>query len=325
MNPGQPPNSESADINKHRLFGRQLEPMFKQQNGKWLGLLGLAFLGVAVYWDFTYSGPYRHIAEWQLKWFGFYSPKLTVLLIFGGLFLGFLAIATAIKFLLRGAERPVPQLQTTPVATPGVVPTAVRASAPPAADRWMQSVRLGVMYVTPFLVVGVGAYSYYNGMHEGNLQQLTVADFESGRLTARALYADVRGNLSDTYLSNDSYRYIPVLSKERAARPFTLLVGISDGDVLKYLHRGSDGTFSVRGVAEKGLPSDLRYAFEKYGIALADPVWVVHAGRDPARDRQTGLLIMVFGVVLAGFLFGWRAYQKRKSAAPRGVPAPNLG
>src|SRR5260370_7763883 len=83
------------------------------------------------------------------------------------------------------------------------------------------------------------------------------------------------------------------------------MVGISDGDVLKYLHRDSDGTFTVRGVAEKGLSGDLRYAFEKNGIAVADPVWVVHAGRDPSWDRNTSLLIMGFGWAFPPFLLPW--------------------
>jgi hypothetical protein len=168
------------------------------------------------------------------------------------------------------------------------------------------------------MVLGLGVWSYYNAVHEGDLQQLTVTDFERGRITARNLYADVRGQLSDSYLVSDNYRYIPVLSKN-AADPVRLLVGISDGDVLKYLHRGPDGTFSVRGVMDNRLPSDLRYAFEKNRIALADPIWVLHAGRDPSWDRLTGLLIMGFGVALACFVFGWQGYLKRKRAVR---PAP---
>jgi hypothetical protein len=314
MNPVGAPGSKSLEIGPQGLFGRPREPFFGQQTTKVLVPVGVGILGVAFYWMFTYSGPYRYLAELQLKWMGFYSPKLTILLIFAGLFLGLLAIAAAIKLVFRGAERSISETHTPPIATPAMMPTAVQAPAVQAPDRWLQSCRLAIMYATPLLVVGIGAYSYYNGRHEGNLLQLTVADFESGRITARALYADVHGQLSDSYLSNDSYRYIPVLSKEKAAAPVTLMVGISDGDVLKYLHRDSDGAFTVRGVAEKGLPGDLRYAFEKNGIPVADPVWVVHAGRDPSWDRKTGLLIMGFGVALAAFLIAWRIYLKRKSA-----------
>src|SRR5260370_39992528 len=188
---------------------------------------------------------------------GFYNPKANIMVMFGGLFFGLLAIAGGIKLVFRGAERSISETHTPPVATPAMMPTAVQAPAVHAPDRWLQSCRLAIMYATPLLVVGMGAYSYDNGRHEGNLLQLTVADFESGRITARALYADVHGQLSDSYLSNDSYRYIPVLSKENATRPVTLRVGISDGDLLKYLHRDSDGAVTVRRGAAKGLSGGL--------------------------------------------------------------------
>jgi hypothetical protein len=311
MSPLDAPSSKSLEIKPQGLLGRQREPLFKQHNSKVLVPVGLAILGVCFYWDFTYSGPYRYLAELQLKWFGFYSPKLTMLLIFSGLLVGLWAIASAIKFVFRGAERPVSETQRVPISTPATTSVAVQAPAIQPVDRWLQSIRLAVLYVTPLAVFGLGAWLYYSAINEGDLQQLTIADFERGDITARSLYADLRGQVSDSYLVSDNYRYIPVLSKN-AADPVRLLVGIGDGDVPKYLHRGSDGTFSVRGVADKGLPSDLKYAFEKNGIAVADPVWVVHAGRDPSRDRLTGQLIMGFGVALACFVFGWQSYLKRK-------------
>jgi hypothetical protein len=321
MNPVKPTNSKWMEIRAHGLLGRQLEPVFKGQNGKWLALVGLAILGVTFYWTFTYSGPYRSLAELQLKWFAYYGEELTALLVFSGLVFGMLAIAVAIKFLFRGAERPLSKMQTAPMATPVLATPAIPAPAVQVPERWLQSCRLAVMYVTPFLVGGVGAYSYYNGTHEGSLQQLSAVDFESGKVQARAFYADVHGHLSELYISNDSYRYIPMLGEEKAAGPVRLMVGISDDDVLKYLHREADGTFTVRGVTDKGLPSDLRYAFEKNGIAVADPVWVVHAGREPSWDRQTGLLIMGVGIALASFVFGWQAYRKQKGGAAQAARA----
>jgi len=62
MNPVKPQNSKWAEIREHGLFGRQLEPAFKPQHGKWVALVGLAIMGITVYWMFTYSGPYRYLA-----------------------------------------------------------------------------------------------------------------------------------------------------------------------------------------------------------------------------------------------------------------------
>jgi hypothetical protein len=41
--------------------------------------IAVSIVGLALgfYWMFTYSGPYRYLAEWQQKWLGWYAPKLT--------------------------------------------------------------------------------------------------------------------------------------------------------------------------------------------------------------------------------------------------------
>jgi hypothetical protein len=109
MNPVKPQNSKWAEIREHGLFGRQLDPILKKpQSGKWVALVGLAIISATFYWMFTYSGPYRYLAELQLKWWGSYDLSLTCLLVFSSLVIGLLAIAVAIKLLFRGAERPVP-------------------------------------------------------------------------------------------------------------------------------------------------------------------------------------------------------------------------
>jgi hypothetical protein len=320
MNPVQSPHS-NREIMGHGSFGGPRGPAAQGRNSKWLALLGLPILGVAFYWMFTYSGPYRALAEWQLKWFGSYSPDLTLLLIAAGLLFGLLAIAAAIKLLFRGAERPVSEMHTPPISTPAVAPTTTPAPTGDIALRWLQSLRLAVIYVAPLTIVGTGAFWYYDGTQEGNLQQLSPVDFETGKVEARKLYADVHGHLSQSYISDESYAYIPMLSKEKAVGPVRLMVGVNNSDMQKYLHREANGIVSVRGITDEGLPSDLRYAFEKNGIAVADPVWVVHAGRDPSSDRKAGLWSMGSGVVLAVLLIGWQSYRKRKSQVAQAVRA----
>jgi hypothetical protein len=333
MNPVQSPHSNREMMEQGsfggqgggqggRQGGRQRGAAAQGRTSKWLALPGLAILCVSFYWMFTYSGPYRSLAEWQLKWLGSYSPDLTLVLIAMGLLVGLLAIAKTIKLIFRGAERPISEMPTPPISRPAVGSSTTPAPTGDVAVRWLQSFRLAMIYVAPLIVVGLGAFSYYNGTREGNLQQLSAADFETGKVEARALYADVHGHLSQSYISDDdSYAYIPMLSEEKAVGPVRLMVGINSGDMQKYLHREADGAVSVRGVADKGLPSDLRYAFEKNGVAVADPVWVVHAGRNPSSDRKTGVLVMGFGAVLGVFLIGWQSYRKRKRQTAQAVRA----
>jgi hypothetical protein len=267
-----------------------------------------AMVGVTLYWTFTYSGPYRYLAELQVKSFGYYVPKLTAMVII----LGFLAIAGVIKVVLRGAERPVPGPVNAPVAAVPINKVAV-------PQTWLQYVR----YAAPLIVVGIGGWMYFNGTQAGSLQQLAALDFASGKLQSRIVYADVRGHLSRTYLSKENHLYIPMYTEANEKFPVRLVVGVDEKDANKRLHVEPDGSVTVRGIADKGLEGDVKYAFEKNGMAVADTVWVVHAGRAPGDDRMAGLIMMAIGVALAGLFFAIDSYKKRKNAAVSALQIPS--
>jgi hypothetical protein len=276
----------------------------KNQLGKTGTVFALASVGVTLYWTFTYSGPYRYLAELQLKWFRLYYPDITAVVII----LGFLGVAGVLKVLLRGAERPVPGAPAAATLAPAVAN---------AAQGWLFYVRYAVLLV-PF---GLGIWMYYNGTHAGALQQLGAIDFQNGNLQAHVLYAEVRGHLKGPYLRQNNYRYIPMTSEENGTAPVQLVVGIDENQMQKYMRREADGTFSVRGVADKGLEGDVKYAFEKNGIAVADPVWVVHAGRDPHEDKMFGLIAIGIGIAFGALMFGMEKYRKRKGATARPLQA----
>jgi len=277
------------------------------KNSRLAAVAVAAMVGITLYWTFTYSGPYRYLAELQLKWMGYYVPKLTAMVII----LGFLAIAGVIKVILRGAEMPVPGANG-PVAA---VPVTNKAVPQP----WLQYVR----YAAPLIVVGIGGWMYFNGTQAGGLQQLTAIDFGSGKLQSRMVYADVRGHLSRTYLSKESYLYIPMYTEANGKAPVRLVVGVNERDANKRLHAEADGSVIVRGIADKGLEGGVKYAFEKNGMTVADTVWVVHAGRAPGDDRMAGTIMMAIGVALAGLFFAVDSYKKRKNAAMRPVQIPS--
>ena len=277
------------------------------KNSRLAAVAVAAMVGITLYWTFTYSGPYRYLAELQLKWMGYYVPKLTAMVII----LGFLAIAGVIKVILRGAEMPVPGANG-PVAA---VPVTNKAVPQP----WLQYVR----YAAPLIVVGIGGWMYFNGTQAGGLQQLTAVDFGSGKPQSRIVYADVRGHLSRTYLSKENYLYIPMYTEANGKAPVRLVVGVNERDANKRLHAEADGSVIVRGIADKGLEGGVKYAFEKNGMTVADTVWVVHAGRAPGDDRMAGTIMMAIGVALAGLFFAVDSYKKRKNAAMRPVQIPS--
>ena len=276
------------------------------KNSRLAAVAVAAMVGITLYWTFTYSGPYRYLAELQLKWMGYYVPKLTAMVII----LGFLAIAGVIKVILRGAEMPVPGANG-PVAA---VPVTNKAVPQP----WLQYVR----YAAPLIVVGIGGWMYFNGTQAGGLQQLTAVDFGSGKPQSRMVYADVCGHLGRTYLSKENYLYIPMYTEANGKAPVRLVVGVNERDANKRLHAEADGSVIVRGIADKGLEGDVKYAFEKNGMSVADTVWVVHAGRAPGDDRMAGTIMMAIGVALAGLFFAVDSYKKRKNAAMRPVQIP---
>jgi len=277
----------------------------KLQIGKVGSALGLASVGLTLYWTFTYSGPYRYLAELQLKWFGVYYRELTAIVVI----LGFLGIAMAIKLVFRGAERTVPGAPTRIATAPAVTNTP--------QETWVWHLRYAFLLV-PF---GLGGWTYYNGTHAGNLQQLDAVDFESGKLQTQLVYADVRGHISGAYMSRDHYLYIPMASEESKGGPVRLLVGVDENQMRNYLHKEADGTFTVRGVVDKGLEGDLKYAFEKNGITVAETCWVVHTGRDPSSDKTFGMVMIGVGIACAVWILGLESYRKKKRTAARPLPA----
>jgi len=308
MNQVKPQKNKWAEITEHGLFGTHLVPVLKKpQNAKWVALVILALVGISFYWMFTYTGPYRYFAELQIRWFGSHVPKITFTIVFSGLFLVTATIAAIQAFLLKGAEMPIPGM---PAATP-----VASVAANDARQLTLELVRYFALLLACFVILGMGANSYYNGAHAGSLRQLSAADFQSGKLQARLVYAEVRGHLNRPYLSKDNYLYLPMTSEENATGPVTLVVGINETDTRKYVHKEADGTYSVRGIADKRLEGDVKYAFEKNGTPMADTVWVVHAGRAPSDDKRVGLIMTGLGVALAGFLFALQSYRKRKKAA----------
>jgi hypothetical protein len=278
------------------------------QNKKLPAILAMGLVGVTLYWSFTYTGPFRYLAELQLKWFHSYSPKLTAMVII----LGLLGIAALVKLVLRGAERPVP-------GTPNAAPAPTSSLSLPGASVVARPLAYYVRFVAPLFVFGFGAWAYSNGVQAGSLQELSVDDFQNGNLHARIVYAQVTGRLSEMYISKSHYLYIPMSAK--AGTPVQLLVGVSENQANRYLHREADGSFTVQGVADKGLEGDVKYAFEKNGIPVADPVWIVHTGREPGGDKKFGAIMMIAGIALSALLYGLDSYRQRKNTAAKPLRA----
>lgn len=262
-------------------------------------LLIAAVMGVSFYWMFTYSGPYRYLAELQIKWLGWYVPKVTLLLIVLGLF----GIAALGKLILQGAERSAPVLPQpagTAAAENGGLGKPMAVSA-----QWR------MWYLA--IPIAMGGYFYFNATQAGELRQLQAEDFGGGRVTSRVVYADVRGQLSSEYMMDNNYMYVPMRQSADASEPVHLLVGVDKARIKEYVHRQADGSFVVRGIVQKDLGNDVKVAFEKNGMTLAPNCWVLHTGRDPKGDRNIALIIIGISVGAGVLAAGLAKYKSRRS------------
>jgi len=78
-------------------------------------------------------------------------------------------------------------------------------------------------------------------------------------------------------------------------------------------HRQADGSFVVRGIVQKDLGNDVKVAFEKNGMPLAQNCWVLHAGRDPKGDRNTALIIIGISMGAGALAAGLAKYKGRRN------------
>lgn len=187
---------------------RKMNPV-KPQISRAVVLVMLLLGGITSYWMFTYSGPYRYVAELQMNWFGSYSRADTV----GIVALGWVVVTGAIKLVLTGPDRDMSRRFHTLTRTPAVAWAEIKAAIPESAPRFIR-------FTAVFSLLGIGGWAYYNGTHAGSLQQLNAVDFQSGKVQARVVYAEVRGHLSKDYVSSDYYLYIPMTVTIARPRPF---------------------------------------------------------------------------------------------------------
>ena len=113
----------------------------------------------------------------------------------------------------------------------------------------------------------------------------------------------------------ENYMYVPMRQSENASEPVHLLVGVDKARLKEYVHRQPDGSFVARGIVQKDLGGDVKVAFEKNGIVLGEPCWVVHTGRDPKGERNTALIIIAISGVAGALAAGWAKYKSAKGLA----------
>lgn len=283
------------------------QPRFTQAQNVWM-VLSFALTGLS-WW--TYQGPYRWLAELQLRFFGSYGLQITALL-------------TLVIFVLPGlfVFRSVGPQDREAVGSSGTIHPA-----------WMLIVPVGLL--------GVGLYLHRES-RVMRLASVTVEDLEAGTKPASRWVAVKGLPLTDGAMCakrNVSTECFTPIVTESWSLKTPLVVFISARHEVQ-----ASGPYE--GLATfAGLPGFLRVAYERRGATVGSGAVVVDLGGGPATVRRdahivlgiAGLLSVVFAIawahdrhrrrVLAEMLEQTRAMEvrraleaRRRSAAP--PPAP---
>src|SRR5439155_9304648 len=172
------------------------------------GILLLLIAAASIYCGWTYSGPYRWIAEAQLRWFGTYETQITFFLslaVIGGPVLAVVLIWNKASRVAVASE-PAPQ----------------PAVAMPVSDEAVRRFLARYAMALTMLVVGgvflvISARDYWRSTHGAKLAEINVAQLEQGK-SAPSIFVALRGKklldaahgMEDTTYSTKYY--IPVVS-----------------------------------------------------------------------------------------------------------------
>jgi hypothetical protein len=247
-------------------------------------LLGAAVAGFC-WW--TYSGPYRWLAEWQLATFGHYYDFYTFLFLSIAISAGLDQIGRALLRQTTGREQ----------------------ATKPA---WMQELEAQPAYFHRFLwggvgLLAVGAWMAWtsNSAERDGLCRLPLESLEAGQ-ERTSDWVQVAGKLlwDDCCGWGDEYSpeyYVPVVSSSwRRGDPVTVYALYSRSEAEQ-----AEDFATVQGMVPlTGLPGPVQTAFEEEGPIPAEGAFVVDLNRSPSSHRAFAIPLMLIGLLMTvGSLF----------------------
>lgn len=251
-------------------------------------VLFLLWMGAGCAWWFTFSGPYRWLAEWQMSWMDAHYPAITAGI---PIALGWVASDFAISRLLGTRML-------------GRDESPLRALA-------------GLKRLAPVAVLAVGGVLAANWNRQivdaGALLAATPADL-AAHADRAGLYLALTGVADPRMAVTKGDAYFPLRQAgEGPDAPAVAVVAMREEEV----RRHADGTVTAQGMAARDMDASMRRFFEQQGVRLAADPWVVRTWHTP-RSMRTGLwLILGMTAVMAAVLAVLQALEARKAASSR--------
>jgi len=249
-------------------------------------------LCAVIYWAYSYTGPYRWLAEFSLRAFGSYSPKLAFM-------------STLLMFLLPSA----------------VLRRFVNARSPAAAADYRRLVAeqnaLTTRIQSGLILATLGAVLLFVGgrdllaAHAGTtLVRTSCASIEAGTRPA-STWLNIQGTTRPdaavaTTESYHNHRYVPLVSNSWSkAQPLAVVLRFDDDREDDMSAASFEG-----GVSTEDLPGMVRTTYEAEGVQAGDALVLVVGnlpGKHLTRSRflsGAGLLAVAVGAFLI-----WRKWR----------------
>lgn len=253
-------------------------------------LLGVALLTL-IYCAYSYSGPYRWLAELSLSMFGSYEPPF----VFFGAFV-MLFVPPALLIARFDPERAS--------AADNVRAAAVQSARMARIQGWLTLAAAGGVLLL------VGGRDLWAGLKGGNLIRASCASIEAGNAPA-GTWLEISGTaLPDAAIKTREgyvdHVYVPLVSETWSkATPLAVVIRFG-GDHPPDLRAPS----FKGGVSTESLPGMVRTAYEAEGVQ-AGSAFVLDVGQVPAEHLTRGGIMSLAGVValLVGSVMIWRKWS----------------
>lgn len=250
--------------------------------------IGVPLFALAAFWWYTYSGPYRWLADWQIREQGTFYPTYTFVAVFliplvlAAILIQVGCWLAGVRFDAEKTEASIEQWKT-----------------------WHQDRQYRIMALAVgSVVLALGGYSLYVGTNAGPRTSLSVAALENGSMPPSrwlALSGTLRKEDQVSWkVKNKVEIYVPLVSENwQPGKPIAVLVRAKEGEdgSPERLLRSDEGM--VEGLVDPlGLPGHVRTTLTDNGvITAAEPVVL-----DYRSDPRVQVVLGWMGVALGGTL-----------------------
>ena len=258
------------------------------------------------YGAWKYAGPYRWLAELQLKFFSAYEVKVTLLFSF------LLAFAAIGLFLL-----PFSAIQTN-IEGPNADQSLSKWRHWEGSLQHFFSSGSGRMIGLGIVLTGVGGYQFFTALNIGSLHDVDVAKLESGATNAPEgrwwqasgmLLTEEAQGWKDKHTM--SY-YIPLVSERWSDGAPVKLVVLAKGKAAEKINNAV-GTFSGL-IDTSGIPGQVLEHWQSARAPVSTDTFLLELGDSPDKRMEFGKWFLGVGAGMLVLASLWQGILNRKNS-----------